>query len=323
MDKDHDGALAKCSWDGDTTGWNDFVRRVRLLYERTSRKKRRQLGPSIVSQLRGRAWTITQDVDHHRLIRRDGVVYLLEFLRDRLGRTPVPDVGIRLEELMLRLRRAPGTSMSTWASQVRETYKRVQVALSRAREEYQKGRPSPVPEVTGVKPPSSPSSPSSSRKKASSQASPPRRASEATQEKPQAEDAPRPAGEAADREVPAFDPQIPGEAGWKRRAGGKLRADDDDEDSDDSAAALKDLQVWDKYEHGLEEVLPSEVLGWLLLRRANLPSAARLSIQAASGNSLHLQDIERAMRSMEDELMIHDESRGADPFGSRKLENGV
>ena len=113
MDKEYDTALGRCSWDGDPSGWTDFVRRVRLLYEKTTRKKRRQLGPSIVSQLRDRAWTITQDINHQRLTRRDGCVYLLEFLRERLGRSPIPDIGIRLEELMIRLRRAPGTPMSS------------------------------------------------------------------------------------------------------------------------------------------------------------------------------------------------------------------
>ena len=34
-----------------------------------------------------------------------------------------------------------------------------------------------------------------------------------------------------------------------------------------------------------------------------------MSIQAAAGNSLLFADIERAMRSMEDELMVHDEAR--------------
>ena len=41
----------------------------------------------------------------------------------------------------------------------------------------------------------------------------------------------------------------------------------------------------------------------LLLRRSYLPSAAKLSIQAAAGNSLKFSDIEQAMRQQEDELM--------------------
>ena len=103
---------------------------------------------------------------------------------------------------------------------------------------------------------------------------------------------------------------MPGASSWRRRKGRSDKEGYDEDDSDDSAAALADLQVWDN-EQGLEEVLPSEVLGWLLLRRANLPSAARLSIQAAAGNSLKLKDIERAMRSMEDELLARDDSRRA------------
>ncbi|CAE7708420.1 RE2, partial [Symbiodinium microadriaticum] len=105
----------------------------------------------------------------------------------------------------------------------------------------------------------------------------------------------------------SFDPGVDAKSSWRRRKDKKK--DDEDDESDDSAAMLADLEVWDRYEEGLQEVLPPEVLGWLLLRRANLPTSARLSIQAAAGNSLLFTDIERAMRAMEDELMVHDDSR--------------
>ncbi|CAE7219859.1 RE1 [Symbiodinium sp. KB8] len=316
MDKEHNSSLVQCAWNGDPAGWTDFVRRVRLLYERTARRKRRQIGPSVVAQLTDKAWTVTQEIDHHKLTRREGAVYLLEFLRDRLGRSPVPDVGIRLEELMIKLRRTPGTSMSSWATQVRQTYKRVQIALHRARVE-QKGLQavgSSLGEGKEKKSSSSPSSPSSFSRRGPS--SPTRRASEATQatqdtqEEPQAE-APPPHEDGipdVDEEHPDLDPGAEPRTGWRPRR--RKTAIEDDEDSDDSVAALADLEVWDRYEEGgLSEVLPGEVLGWLLLRRANLPTSARLSIQAAAGNSLLFADVEPAMRSMEDELMGHDEAR--------------
>ena len=309
MEKDYDASLTRCSWDGDPAGWTDFVRRVRLLYEKTPRKKRRQLGPSIVAQLRDRAWTITQDVNHQKLTRRDGSVYLLEFLRDRLGRSPIPDVGIRLEELMIRLRRSPGTAMSSWASQVRQTYKRVQVALHRARKEHGL-HVSQEPQVREAVPPRQPSAPSSpSNASRRDRGSPTRRSSETTQE-PTAEEEGQPEEDAFDAEYDETEFELR-DAGPKRswQKGRKKKPDDDDDDSDDSAQMMKDLEVWDRYEEGLEEVLPGEVLGWLLLRRANLPTSARLSIQAAAGNSLLFTDIERAMRSMEDELMVHDEAK--------------
>ena len=162
-------------------GGQTLFAEFRLLYERTARRKRRQIGPSVVAQLKDKAWTITQEIDHHKLTRRDGAVYLLEFLRDRLGRSPVPDVGIRLEELMIKLRRTPGTSMSSWATQVRQTYKRVQIALHRARVEKKGPQAvgSPSGENKDKKASSSPSSPSNTSRRGPP--SPARRASEATQ----------------------------------------------------------------------------------------------------------------------------------------------
>ena len=67
----------------------------------------------------------------------------------------------------------------------------------------------------------------------------------------------------------------------------------------------------------------------MLLRRANLPTQARLSVQAAAGNSLHFKGIERALRAMEDELLVHDETRRPVAairdarFGSRMMANGA
>ena len=53
----------------------------------------------------------------------------------------------------------------------------------------------------------------------------------------------------------------------------------------------------------LPPILPEEVLGWLLMRRSGLPSTSKLSIVAASGNSLRFADIEKATRQQEEELL--------------------
>ena len=66
---------------------------------------------------------------------------------------------------------------------------------------------------------------------------------------------------------------------------------------------MEDLELWDKYDESLPEVLPSEVLGWLLLRRSGLGHQSSLAVQSAAGNSLKLEDIEKSLRSMEDELL--------------------
>ncbi|CAE7438764.1 unnamed protein product [Symbiodinium sp. CCMP2592] len=272
------------------SGWNDFTRRVRLAFEQTPRKRRHLLGPQIVSQLTDRAWSITGNIDHRRLCRRDGVVYLLQYLKEALGRLPVPDIGVRLESLILRLKRQPYQSMATWAAHLRQQYRHLQVALSRVRTQEH----------------AEPLRSSTSRPTSSGGGSPQRRASNQTVEEPHAE---QPAAGSAEDETETVAPveeedELEAAAdspsrSWSRRKGRRESASD----SDTSAKALEDLSIWEAHEETLPEVLPSEVLGWLLLRRANLGNQARLSVQAAAGNSLKLEDIEKALRGMEDELV--------------------
>ena len=161
----------RCTWDGEPSTWNDFCRTVRLSFEQTLRRKRHLLAPRIVSELTGRAWAITGDLSHRELCRRDGVIYLLQYLKESLGRLPVPDIGVRLEALMLRLRRSPAQSMATWAAHLRLQYRHLQVALSQVRTKA--GDKS----KNGVRSSSEPSVASS----------PARRASLATEEEPHAE----------------------------------------------------------------------------------------------------------------------------------------
>ena len=58
------------------------------------------------------------------------------------------------------------------------------------------------------------------------------------------------------------------------------------ESSDDEA--VEDL---------LPEVLPDEVLGWLLLARSGLDAQERAAVLASSGNKLGTRDIEAALRA--------------------------
>ena len=43
------------------------------------------------------------------------------------------------------------------------------------------------------------------------------------------------------------------------------------------------------YEEAVEDVLPTELLGWLLLRRAGLTTQSRLAVQAVAGRSLRFE----------------------------------
>ena len=296
----------RCQWDGEAGGWNDFLRRVRLAFEKTSRRKRHLLGPEVVGQLTGKAWVVTQELDHRRLVRRDGVIYLLEFLREKLCKTPIPDVGLRLEQLMLRLRRNPGVSMSTWGAQLRHSYRQLQIALARARRDQ--------PARTSASSLSTPSKPRSSRRQSRETEDEPHgeavTAMEEAEETETVLDAP-----SDDERPPAVRDPV---TSPRHPASPPRRRDRRDSDSDSSAKALEDLELWDKYEEKLEEVLPSELLGWLLLRRAGLSAQGRLSVQAAAGNSLRLEKIETAMRGMEEELLSHEAPRGQGPGHRRR-----
>ena len=122
------------TWNGDPVLWQDYVKRVRLQYERTPVKKRSLLGAELASRLTGRAWDVTSaDLDHQRLQKPDGPAYLLQFLEQKLGKGPIPDSGQRLEDFFVRLRRSPGQSMAEWSTQLRESYRRLQRALARQR----------------------------------------------------------------------------------------------------------------------------------------------------------------------------------------------
>ena len=43
--------LARVQWDGDPSGWQDYVRKARLARERTRKRNRRHLGPELAAQL--------------------------------------------------------------------------------------------------------------------------------------------------------------------------------------------------------------------------------------------------------------------------------
>ena len=84
---------------------------------------------------------------------------------------------------------------------------------------------------------------------------------------------------------------------WKQSG----RAKSHQEDSGDDRSLGEDLP-WGELEVEDVQVLPDEVLGWLLLRRANLSSSSRLRAQASVQNSLSFRAIERALRDQEEEL---------------------
>ena len=292
------------SWDGEPAGWPEYSRRVRLCYQQTPAHKRYTLGPKLVLKLKGKAWEIASSVNYEELESNSGTQYLLGFLRARLGRLPIPDVGQHLDELFVRCRRSPGTDMVTWCNQLREAYKKVQRSLARTTTVARTTvavQTDQQPEVSEL------SSPTSSTRRRMSGSEPHR--------EPGAKEQVVEEG----REDPSMSPGLHGETeeekrdtprssysrdggGWWRQSWHEYGRQDWSSWKTDAWAA-ESVHVWEEDEAQLPEIIPEEVLGWLLMRRSGLPSAAKLSIQAAAGNSLRFSDVEKAMRQQEDELM--------------------
>lgn len=297
MSRDKDEPLIP-GWDGEATGWSDYSRKVRLCYAQTDYKKRYTLGSKLVLKLRGKAWEIAASINHDLLESHDGAKYLLKFLRDKLGKLPVPDVGQHLDELFVKMRRAPHTDMVTWCNQLRENYRKLQRALARTMPQHKAAGVQTDAVRTGLS--SGPTSPTSRR----SNPSEPHREPPSPQAEQQQDEE---AGHQPQEEEAYFDADADEDwnewddwygwydpswySSWYHEDWQWWQGQEEDED-----------HQWEDLESSLPDILPQEVLAWLLLRRSGLSSQARLSIQAASGNSMRLDSIEKAMRQQEDEL---------------------
>ena len=103
------------------------------------------------------------------------------------------------------------------------------------------------------------------------------------------------------------------QTGWNEWYGSWWRRHKSD-DTDGYESEEDDL-LWADLEADEVEVVPSEILGWLLLRRSGLPASSRLSVLAATHNSIRFDDVERALRDQSDELLMaeHQHSNGRGP----------
>ena len=100
-EREHDEPIIP-GWNDELNKWPDYCRRVRLCHAQTVRKKRYTLGPRLVLKLSGRAWEVAASLDHSQLTTNSGAQYLLSYLRERLGRLPIPDMGQHLDDLFVR-----------------------------------------------------------------------------------------------------------------------------------------------------------------------------------------------------------------------------
>eukprot|EP00439_Symbiodinium_sp_Y106_P051491 s2166_g6.t2 len=317
-----DSGLDQVTWSGEYSSWQDYVRRVRLAYERTEKKKRTLLGPELASRLKGKAWEVSVEINHEELRRPTGPRYLLRFLEERLLKTPINDLGLRLEDMFVKLRRQQGVGMSQWASQVRECYRMLKRSLGKL-----KASKAPLTEVNvrkhELEKSASRSKPSRSEPKRSVEEPEPHHESgsgprSTTTEKPKdaADQEKEPAspsgggdgerGAAASRHAmdewdswsqPFRDARW-SEKDWKRWKEGRWKWSTREDSSDSEESEIQ----WEEFLYD-EEVVPEEVLGWLLLRKAGLSASARLAVQSAIQGDLTFDKVERTLRDQEEELL--------------------
>ena len=305
------------TWSGEYSSWQDYVRRVRLAYERTEKRKRKLLGAELVSRLKGKAWEVSVEVDHSMLCKSTGPRYLLRFLEERLLKTPINDLGLRLEDMFVKLRRQPATGMAQWAMQVRECYRMLKRSLGKL-----KATKSPLTKKN-VKKLGDGRAGASQRGRASASGQEQKRSIEEP-EPPQDEGSGRrsattalPADQVgqASRE-PLRDDEEELQAvqetwdkrstrsrwsarDWKKWEEGRwVWKGDEDSSSDSSDSEIQ----WEEFLHD-EEVVPEEVLGWLLLRKSGLHASARLAAQSAIQGDLTFDKVERTLRDQEEELL--------------------
>ena len=89
-------------------------------------------------------------------------------------------------------------------------------------------------------------------------------------------------------------------------------------DPSDSEEDPENDHFWDDLDVGLPEVLPSELIGWIMLRKSSLNAAQRLNVLSSIGNSLKADDIEKGLRGAEDELRVVEKEREGRPKGHGK-----
>ena len=264
-------------WDGEVSGWTDYYRRVRLCYTQTPKHKRDLLGAKLVLKLKGKAWEIAATVDHEQLATPGGTQYLMTFLHERLGRLPIPDLGQHLDDLFVRLRRQYGTDMVSWSNQLRETYRKLQRSLARTRPPAKS-----VGVQTDVDWEAWRTMTSTSQRGAVSGSEPHHEPSEQDEERvgeaaaASEREQGSPTGRSRSRASGRTDPEDGSEAswwsqdmwyGWGWNSGGWYQSDWYNSWYDEGEEEAE----WDQQANVLPEVLPEEILGWLLLRRSGLP----------------------------------------------------
>ena len=119
------------SWDGAEDTFDTFEVECYQYRDTVEYSKRYLCGPRIARQLTGKAAVALLDRPQGWLNREDGVETVLKFLRQKVFKAVIPDLGYHMDEFFFRLRRRRHESMTEYAMRSRDKYYKMQRALAR------------------------------------------------------------------------------------------------------------------------------------------------------------------------------------------------
>ena len=130
MDKDNDQKGIP-SWDGTEDTFDTFEVECYQYRDTVEYGKRYLCGPRIARRLSGKAAVALLGRPQGWLNRADGVEVLIKFLRSKVFKEVIRDLGYHMDEFFFRLRRRRSESMTEYAMRSRDKYLKMQKALAR------------------------------------------------------------------------------------------------------------------------------------------------------------------------------------------------
>ena len=130
METDHD-TRGIPSWDGAEDTFGTFEVECFQYRDTVEYGKRYLCGPRIARKLSGKAAVALLGRPQGWLNRNDGVEILIKFLRSKVFKQVIPDLGYHMDEFFFRLRRRRSGSMTEYAMRSRDKYLKMQKALAR------------------------------------------------------------------------------------------------------------------------------------------------------------------------------------------------
>ena len=268
-------------WNGLEESWNQYLVDVEWYFWSLPEKARALVASRLARKLSGSAQDAIRGLKPKDFAGVSGIPKLLRILQARIGEMPVPDLGNRLDTFFFTIRRKTSESMNDWGLRFQETYRQLNLALDRVR-----GKPADIGDYSDLK-----EKPISRRNYTNDS------------EDEEAEKFPWPnEWEQEDDEEDRSSMPIP--RTWGRRGLRTTTGTGQEEGKAPSTAGsnrskgdpLKDLKELQGPEPDSKEFLPTEVLGWLLLKGSGLSYGERATVVASTQGKLDFAGIWRALR---------------------------